>query len=77
LGVCKCRDDAAPHRRRQEAEFQQASLKPDLAIADQKRQAFKASAAQAAEMFWDTYGEQLGKRPAAIESIEKIEPDLH
>lgn len=63
--------------RKQESEFQQASMKPDPATADQKRQAFKASAVQAAEMFWDTYGEQLGKKPAAIENIDEIEPDLH
>lgn len=36
------------------------------ADAEIERQSFKACAAQAAEMFWATYGEQLGSMPPRL-----------
>jgi len=41
-------------------------------------QTFKNDAAQAAEMFWAIYGQQLGTAmPEALRNIRAIEPDLH
>jgi hypothetical protein len=45
------------------------------ADAEVERQAFKACAAQAAEMFWATYGEQLGSMPKALTTVESLEPE--
>jgi len=40
------------------------------------RKAFKTNVAQAAEMFWAIYGDQIGDKPPELENADKLEPEL-
>jgi hypothetical protein len=47
------------------------------ADAEVERKAFKSSVAQAAEMFWAVYGDQIGPKPPELRKALDLEPELH
>jgi hypothetical protein len=62
-------DGALPGAPQPQRQQQSVSGTPEV-----ERAAFKAAVAQAADIFWVVYGDQIGTRPHELDEFAKLEP---
>jgi hypothetical protein len=68
-------NDKLSEVRQHETKFREAKARADAATQETERKEFKASAAQAADMFWACYEDQLKSMPAAVAQVDRLEPE--